>query len=163
MPISFSPLRLWRTQDLRSAVRSLAKNPVTTAAVVIALALGIGANTVVFSIIDSLLLRGVPGIADQHELVAVYSTGQDRNQEEPALRKVAHGDYLDFADSGAFSGLGAFSALELSLTHGGPAVRIAALAASANYFDVLGVSPGRGAFLHRRRCSDGRRGPARGR
>ncbi len=148
MPISLSPPRLWRTRDLRSAVRSLAKNPATTAAVVIALALGIGANTVVFSVIDSLLLRGVPGIADQHELVAVYSTGQDRNQKEPVLRKVAYADYLDFGDSSAVSGLAAFSGLELSLTHGGPAVRIAASAASANYFDVLGVTPERGRFFH---------------
>ena len=135
------------SQDLRSAFRSLAKQPVVTTAVVTALALGIGANTVVFSMIDSLLLRGVPGLKDGHELMAVFSTHQRSADTDPALRPVAHADYLDFAASGVFSGLAAFSSFQLSLTHAGPSERIEALAVSANYFGVLGVRPARGTLF----------------
>lgn len=135
------------SQDLRCAWCSLTQNPTVTLAVVIALALGIGANSVVFSVIDALLLRGVPGVANEHELVAVFSTGRAKAEKEPVLRKVAHADYLDFAETGVFSGLAAYSALELSLTHDGPSERVDALAVSDSYFDVLGVAPGRGRFF----------------
>ena len=134
-------------QDLRFAWRSLAKNPVVTVAVALALALGIGANTVVFSVVDALLLRGVPGLEDEGELVAAFSTRQKEGETEPRLGDVSHADYLDFAASGAFSGLAAYSGLEISLTHDGPSERVAAQAVSANYFAVLGVRPARGGLF----------------
>ncbi len=131
-------------QDLRFALRSLAKNPVVTLAVVAALALGIGAFTVVFSVVDTLLLRGVPGVVDQDRLAAVFSTRPPRGGGAPEPHDVAHADYLDFAAADAFSGLAAFSAFELSLTHDGPSERLSAQAVSGNYFSVLGVRPARG-------------------
>ena len=132
------------SQDLRFALRSLAKNPVVTLAVVAALALGIGANTVMFSVVDTLLLRGVPGVADQDALTAVFSTRPSRDGGAPKPGEVSHADYLDFAGASSFSSVAAFNEVELSLTHDGPSERLDAQAVSDNYFTVLGVRPARG-------------------
>lgn len=134
-------------RDLRFACRSLAKNPVISAAVVAALALGIGANTVVFSLIDTLLLRPVPGLHAPDELVAVFTTRPVEDERVRVLRQSSHADYLDYRRSGVFSGLAAHTEFTLSLTHEGASERLTALAVSDDYFAVLGVKGALGRLL----------------
>ena len=76
--------------DVRYAVRRLVRTPGFTAVAVLSLALGIGANTAVFSVINAVLLRGMP-VADGHELVEVYSSSSDGFQYATS----SHPDYLD--------------------------------------------------------------------
>ncbi|MEM7351656.1 MAG: ABC transporter permease [Acidobacteriota bacterium] len=131
-------------QDLKIALRSLAKNPVVSIAVVLALALGIGANTVAFSLIDTLLLRPLPGLAEPKSLVAIYTT----QGEDSAPGRTAYADYRDLAAAeNAVSGLVATAALELSLTREGPSDSVSGLAVSHGYFQLLGIAPTVGRLL----------------
>jgi putative ABC transport system permease protein len=126
-------------QDLRHAVRRLRRNPGFTAAAVITLALGIGANTAIFSVIDGVLLRPLP-FADARRLVLVWET--DRNSgttREPG----SWPDYLDFARrTHALDGMAALMGQELTLTPAsGEPARLAAMGASAGFFPLVGVHP----------------------
>src|SRR6266542_2847397 len=98
---------LW--QDLRYGMRMLVKNPGFTAVAVLTLALGIGANTAIFSVIDGVLLRSAP-FEDADRLVMVWET--DRNSgttREPASVP----DYLDFRVKGTcFREVAAFAGAE---------------------------------------------------
>jgi putative ABC transport system permease protein len=129
-------------QDLRYAVRVLLKSPAYTAIAVITLALGIGANTTIFSWIDSTLLNPVPGLATPSEVVAL-SEGTSIQNPFP----FSYPDYVALRDGQrSFSGLTAFSIQAMSLTGTAQPQRVWGMVASANYFDVLGVRPklGRG-------------------
>src|SRR4051812_41651628 len=126
-------------QDLKYAVRTLMRSPAFTAAAVLTLALGIGANTAIFSVVDGVLLRPTP-FADMDRLVMVWET--DRNSSttrEPASVP----DFLDFQQrSKAFQQLAAFAGNEVSLTpdNGDPS-RLAALSVSKEFLPVVGVTP----------------------
>ncbi|MBV9774322.1 MAG: ABC transporter permease, partial [Gemmatimonadetes bacterium] len=126
-------------QDLRFALRSLAKSPGFTAVGLLTLALGIGANTAIFSVVDGVLLRPPP-VADPDRLVMLWET--DRNSgtsREPASVP----DYLDFRRKGApFAALAAFTGQELNFTpDDGEPVRLAALAASHELQPMVGIRP----------------------
>jgi predicted permease len=127
------------SQDLRYALRLLARNPAFTTAAVLTLALGIGATTAIFSVVDSVLLRPVP-FAEQDRLAMVWET--DRNSgttREPASVP----DYLDFQQrSKQFAAFAAFRASELNLTptEGEPA-RVAALGVTHGFLPLLGIRP----------------------
>ena len=132
---------LW--QDVKYSLRLLAKSPGFTAVTVLTLVLGIGANTTIFSWINSTLLNPVPGVANTSELVAV-SLGKNAQNPFPLT-------YPDFAHlrerAHSFTGLVGFSITNtMNLTGAGKPERIWGTVASANYFDVLGVKPilGRG-------------------
>jgi len=129
-------------QDLRYGVRMLWKNPGYTAISIITLALGIGANTTIFSWINSTLLNPVPGLATPSEVVEL-SLGQSQQNPFP----FSYPDYASMRDAQqAFSGLTAMSITPVSLTGNGRPQRVWGTVASANYFDVLKVRPvmGRG-------------------
>jgi predicted permease len=131
-------------QDVRYGVRTLARNPGFTVVAVLTLALGIGANTAIFSVVDGVLLRPVP-FARADRLMMVWET--DRNsgtRREPASVP----DFLDFAErSTRFEKLAALQGLEMNLTPtDGEPVRLAALAVSHEFLSTTGLRPllGRG-------------------
>jgi putative ABC transport system permease protein len=129
-------------QELRQGLRSLAKNPGFTLVAVLTLALGIAANTTIFSWINSTLLHPIPGASHASEVVSVTRGGTVYEAGE-----FSYPDYLDLRDrSHSFSGLMAFNIRPMDLTGTGMPLRVWGTAASANYFDVLGVRPylGRG-------------------
>jgi predicted permease len=132
-------------QDLKFALRSLARSPAFTVAAILTLALGIGANTAIFSIVDSVLLRPAP-IDDAERVMMVWET--DRNSgttREPA----SYPDFLDFQQrSKTFTGLAAFASVTFNLTQaGGEPERTNAMATSVEYGSTLGLSPVAGRLL----------------
>ena len=129
-------------QDLRYGLRVLVKNPGFTVLVVLTLALGIGANTTIFSWINSTLLNPIPGATNTSRLVSLTRGG---TVEDPG--EFSYPDYTDLRDGNrSFSALMAFAIRPVDLTGSGKPERLWGTIVSANYFDVLGVRPilGRG-------------------
>ncbi|HME00962.1 MAG TPA: ABC transporter permease [Terriglobia bacterium] len=130
-------------QDLRYGLRVLRKNPGLPALAVLTLALGIAANSTIFSWINSTLLNPIPGVARTSDMVTVMR-GERSDHPTPPF---SYPDYRDLRDNnGSFSGLLAYHHEYVSLTGEGKPERIYGVLTSANYFDVLGVGPilGRG-------------------
>ena len=130
-------------KDLRYAIRMLIRKPGFTAVAVITLALGIGANTAIFSFVNTFLLRPLP-FRQPDQLVHLWGT--DRRQDEDTLR-VSLANYQDWKRlNNSFSDLAAFNYTGEDLTGGQEPERISAGRVSANAFDLLGVQPllGRG-------------------
>ena len=133
---------LW--QDVRFGLRMLGKNPGFTAVAVLTLALGIGANAAIFSILDPLLLRKLP-VRNPDELVLVHAAGPRGSEEISELPS-----YLMYRDNGtAFSGV--LASLDrnyrLAVTWQGHTNAVDSLPVSGNFFTVLGVRPFRGRLL----------------
>lgn len=129
-------------QDVRYGFRVLLKNPGFTVLAILTLALGIGANTTIFSWINSTLLNPIPGARQTSEVVSITRGG---SIAEPG--QFSYPDYLDLrAGSKGFSGLAAFAFRPLDLTGSGKPERLWAADVTANYFDVFRVRPvlGRG-------------------
>lgn len=124
--------------DLRYALRLLVKNPVFTGVVILTLALGIGLNTAVFSVIDGLLLRPLPGTRAPNELVQLYRTY--RGGVKYGSNSIPH--YLDVRDRSGdtFSGVSLWDFETMNLAAGGRNERVLGVMASANHFSVLGVN-----------------------
>jgi predicted permease len=126
-------------QDLRYALRMLRRNPGFTAVAVLSLALGIGANALVFSVVDALLLRPLP--VDRPDQLAFLETKSGITESFP--------NYRDLRDRNrTFSGLVGYRLAPIELESASGASRIWGLLASGNYFDVLGVHPLIGRFFH---------------
>ena len=126
-------------QDLRLAVRALARNPGFACVAVLTLALGIGANTAIFSVVDGVLLRRAP-VDDLDRLVMVWETDRNsRTIREPASVP----DYLDFvARSRTVGPLAAVMSDEVNLTPpAGEPVWLAALRITHGLLPMLGISP----------------------
>lgn len=122
-------------QDLRYSLRSLRKRPGFTSAVVIPLALGIGANATIFTWIKAVFLQPLPGVDRPDDLVEVW--GATRNNSALSL---SHLDYRDLRDRNeTLSGLAAHQVLAMNLGRGGTPERVRGAVVSGNYFDVLGV------------------------
>jgi predicted permease len=128
------------TQDVRFGARMLAKSPAFTAAAVLALALGVGANTTVFTWLKSVLLEPLPGVADGGRLVALANARGDSAGYSTSYR-----DYLYFRDHArVFSGLTAYELTTVDLAPGGRPETALAGVVTADYFTVLGVQPALG-------------------
>ena len=128
--------QLWK--DLRHGARALRNDPGFTAVAVLTLALGIGANSTVFSWINATLLNPIPGARDTGQLVAV---GRGR------AASFSYPDFLDLKKRAeSLTGLTATSLFPMSITGRERPERVWGMVVSANYFDVLGVRPvlGRG-------------------
>jgi predicted permease len=127
---------LW--QDLRYGARMLRKNPGFTIVAVLTLALGIGANTAIFSIINSVLYKPLPVEAPQ-ELVDLYNS-PPKNEAILQYIPLAYPDYADYRDqSKLLTGLVAFAPTQVALEGQGDSALIPVEEISGNYFRVLGV------------------------
>jgi predicted permease len=127
-------------QDLRYGLRLLIRNRTFTVVAAIVLAFGIGANTAVFTIINTLVFKPRPGVPDQ-ELAGVYS--RDRTQAD-AYRAFSYPNYADLRDRRLFASLTAHTFSMLGLTEGQTTRRVFADVITANYFDTFGVGLARG-------------------
>jgi predicted permease len=126
-------------QDVRYALRGLRKNPGFSIVCVLTLALGIGANAAMFTVINAVLLRPVPGVMNPGELVIL-----ERLQKNNPDFAFGYPDYLDYRDQNqSFDGLAARCRTSLTLHHGTTEQIIGELV-SGNYFSVLGVNPALG-------------------
>jgi len=126
--------------DLRYAWRTLLRTPGFVAVAVISLAVGIGANTTIFSIVSGLLFRPLP-VPRPHEVVGLFTS----DYSGPAFGASAYADYADIAArTRTLRGLAAHAMQPVSFTSEGTTERLAAELVSANYFDVLEVRPALG-------------------
>ncbi|MGB2621232.1 MAG: ABC transporter permease [Candidatus Acidiferrum sp.] len=125
---------LW--QDIRYGVRVLLKNPGFTAIAVLTLALGIGANTALFSVVNGVLLNPLP-FPNPDRLVAVYSKTQDFDESS-----ISYPNFLDWQrDNNCFAKLGAFRSEEYNMTGEGEPERLHGHMVSADFFTALGINP----------------------
>ena len=121
-------------RDLRYGLRVLGREPGFTLLAILALALGIGATTAMFTVVDSVLLRPLPYARPERLVVALH--GPD------ATAPVSPADFFDYRSAAhSFDGLAAAQAWGATLGSGGRPERIAGLQVSADLFDVLGVTP----------------------
>ena len=126
--------------DLRHAFRMLAKSPGFMAVAVLSLALGIGANTAIFSLTYAVLMRPLQ-VDDPDRLVAVFT----RYKGSGPYGRSSYPDYRDFRDqSDVFSGLAAHTVTPVSLSSDDSAQVVLGKVVTANYFSVLGVGAAHG-------------------
>jgi macrolide transport system ATP-binding/permease protein len=129
-------------QDLRFALRILGRRRAVTAIAVILLALGIGADTALFSLIESILLRPLPGVRDPERLVRFL-----RIESGQTSGNFSYPDYLDHRNqTGLLSGVAAEATTSLSFANK-KTERIRGAVVSGNYFSVLGVAPAAGRLI----------------
>src|ERR1700758_3440320 len=128
-------------QDLRFVLRRLRKSPGFTLAAVLTLALAIGANAVVFSMLNGLLLRPL-NLPHAQSLYAIQ-----RGNEKYILQ--SYPDYLDLRDRNrTFDGLAAYNITQVGLDTGKNPSTVWLYEVSGNYFDALGIQPYLGRFIH---------------
>ena len=133
-------------QDLRYALRMLAKQPAFTFIVVITFALGIGANTAVFSVLNAVLLRPLP-FHEPQNLVAIgeYDT---REKADPGteITSISYLDYVDWRDRNeVFERIAVYTNQSVStFTDGNQATHVQGEAVSADLFPLLGAQPALG-------------------
>jgi putative ABC transport system permease protein len=134
---------LW--QDLRYAARTLRKQPGFTIAAVLTLALGIGSNAAIFSVINAVLLRPLP-FPNSDELVSVYSRYLPSSGYDFPYFALSGPEFADIrARVDAFAGIAAYDFNSRNLTRrDGEAERVLTMGVTAGFFDVLGVRPARG-------------------
>ncbi|PYT19042.1 MAG: hypothetical protein DMG58_37100 [Acidobacteria bacterium] len=122
---------------MRYALRQLRKSPGFTAVAVITLALGIGATTTIYSIVDSLLFRPLP-YPNPSRIVRIWNTFAPRGMMEiPASEP----EFLEYRQSDAFAHFAGFSTGAVTLTGSGDPLRVAAAWATSDLFPVMGTQP----------------------
>ena len=125
-------------QDARYVLRTMRHSPGFAAAAIVSLALGIGANSVVFSVVNALVLKPLP--ADRPD--ELYSV-------QPARENESFPNYRDLRDRNrTLAGLAAARVAVMSIERGGVAERAWGYLVTGNYFDLLGVRPALGTFFH---------------
>jgi putative ABC transport system permease protein len=128
-------------QDIRFALRSLRKSPSFTATAVLTLALGIGANSAIFTVVNAVLLRPLP-YRDPGRIVNVWNDYGDQGQSLPS---VSPPDFLDYRERARlFEGFAAAQGFTASLTGDGEPEQIRAAGITSNFFPLLGVPVERG-------------------
>src|SRR3954463_2345027 len=134
-----------KMSDFRYAFRLLFKSPVFSIAVIAVLALGIGANSAVFSIVDAVLLRPLPYRAPE-QLVLVWEKNPTLGTFIGDRVPAAYSNFIEWQRRATrFESIGGFEDVNLNLAGAGEPERIAGARASPNFFDVLGVKPSLGA------------------
>ena len=124
-------------QDLRYAIRTMRKKPGFTLIAVMTLALGIGASTAIFTVVNAGLLRGLPYKSADN----LYHIWESTPQREFAQREFSYPDYQDYQQNQVFEGIGAYTGGGGILSGRGEPERVFAPAASANFFSLLGIEP----------------------
>jgi macrolide transport system ATP-binding/permease protein len=133
--------RIW--QDLRYAFRMMRKKPGFAFFAILTLSLGIGINTVVFTIVNTILLRPIPA-KNPDELIRIYQ----KTADGAVQLRFSYPDYVDYRDrSSLLSGLAASTLTPFRLDAGSQSEQILAEAVSGNYFAVLGVAMSSGRLL----------------
>jgi len=128
--------------DIRYALRTMLKSPGFTAIAVLALALGIGANTAIFSVVNSVLLRPLP-YKDPGRLVHVH-----RMQAPIERGPISRPDFLEWRDKQeVFSGIGAYHFQILNLTGSDQAEKIVGARVTGNFFSLFDIPPAAGRFF----------------
>jgi predicted permease len=127
--------------DLRSAFRQLRKSPGFTAIAVLTLALGIGANTAIFSVVNAVLLKPLP-FPSPDRLVAVGSTNLKDPDRARLFNSLSYPDFFDFRNQNrTFQGISCYRGGNYALVNEQGAQNVKGLKVSAEFFDVLGVKP----------------------
>jgi putative ABC transport system permease protein len=125
------------TRDLRHAARGLWRSPGFSAAVILTLALGIGGNTAIFSVVDQLLLRPLPYPNGDQLVVVEESTGGSNSRAD-----VSPANWLDWQrESRTFRGFAAWQSAAFTITGAGESRRLRAQRVSSEFFPLLGVAP----------------------
>ena len=125
-------------QDIGFGARMLRRQPGFTAVALLALALGIGANTAIFSIVDAVLWRPLPYPASDQ----VISIGEQRPRENRVHGPVAPADFYDWRrDNRAFSAMAAIEAGPVNISGDGEPERARGISVTAGFLDVLGLTP----------------------
>jgi putative ABC transport system permease protein len=125
-------------QDIRYGIRMMIKRPGFTVVAVLTLALGIGANTAIFSVVNAVLIRSLPYEASDRLVIVREAVGKQPGG-------VAYPNYLDWREQNqVFDDLAAFSATDFNLYSGEQAERIDGEVVTENYFSLLGVAAGIG-------------------
>lgn len=131
-------------QDLRYGVRLLSRNPLFTMVAVLSLALGISANTTIFSVFNAVFLYTLP-VREPGRLVGVFTTDARNTGQFMDFMPLSHPNYEDYRDQNqVFSGLVAQTFPALSLSAGTEPERVAGAIVTGNYFDVLGLKAAAG-------------------
>ena len=127
--------------DVRYAFRTLLKAPSVTTFAAVSLALGIGANAAIFSVVDAFFWRPFP-VRDPSRLVTINTT----DEKNPGFLPVSRLNFEDFREkTDVFSGAAAVSVAAVDVTIQKETTRVPAFLATGNYFDVVGVAPAVGA------------------
>ena len=135
-------------KDIRFALRTFARSPVFTAAAILSLGLGIGLNTAIFTLVNTLFLNPLP-VDRASELVAVYTIDAKNQSPFGNLLQTSYPNYKDYRDQNTvFTGLAAYSFPQaITATMGTSSQQLFVEMATGNYFEVLGVKPARGLFF----------------
>ena len=136
----------WR--DLRYAARTMRKNPFLVLFVVLTLALGIGANTTVFTIIDTFVLNPLP-VQNSSELAAVSTAEVKSTSKSKMALPISYSNLKDYqAKNEVFSVLAGYTSPQIvTLQAGGGSERMFSELVTGNYFPVLGIKPAKGRFF----------------
>jgi predicted permease len=124
--------------DLRYALRQLRRTPTFTVSAIACLALGIGANTAIFSVINAVLVRPLP-YPDPDRLMWVFGANESRHRDRNV---VSPGDYLDWkSQNQVFERMAGVYDIRMNLTGGGEPIEVPVQLATADLFPLLGVHP----------------------
>jgi predicted permease len=133
--------------DVRLAFRTWRKTPGFTAVAIVSIALGIGANAAIFTLVDQVLLRVLP-VQDPHELVQVTFTGSRYGSNWGDGSELSYPMYSDLRDHNeVFTGMFARFGYSFHIGHGGRTERVAGEIVSGSYFPVLGIGAALGRTL----------------
>src|SRR5262245_52389463 len=143
-------------QDLRYGARMLLKSPATTFIAALSLALGIGANTTIYTLINGILLQRLP-FEDPARVVSVFTTDEKNKGGFNDFNPMSKPNYEDYRDRNqVFTGMGFSMGTPVSISGQGKPEQIFGEIVSGNFFDVLGVKPALGrTFLKEEDAGDG--------
>jgi putative ABC transport system permease protein len=130
--------------DIRYGLRQLIQHPAFSIIAILTLALGIGANTAIFSVVNAVLLKPLPFPAPE-QLVAVGGVELNEAASPPRLGSMCYPDFFDFREQNrSFENIAVYRSRELTLVDSSDAHSFRGQKVSAEFFDVLGIKPSAG-------------------